>query len=84
MKVKLDAARERAMEETCRLYHAWLGYLLTRLGTDVLRVKVEDIRQALTTFHCDVTREGDAYVIRLTDAANGKGDRSHADDGAGA
>lgn len=65
-----------AMEETLRLYHAWLGYLLTLLRADTLRVKVGDIQTALEDFSCAVTREGDEYVIRLSQA--GKED---ADDG---
>ena len=62
-----------AMEETLRLYHAWLGYLLTLQGQEVLRVKAEDIRAALGTLSCTVTREGDEYVIRLS----GKEARDH-------
>lgn len=54
-----------AMAETLKLYHAWLGYLLTSGGRDVLRVKTEDIRRALETFSCSVEREGDEYIIRL-------------------
>ncbi len=54
-----------AMEETLKLYHAWLGYLLTRMQTDTLRVKVADIKSALDDFSCTVIREGDEYVIRL-------------------
>lgn len=54
-----------AMEETLRLYHAWLGYLLTRQGEEVLRVRAEDIRRALDALSCSVTREGEDYVIRL-------------------
>lgn len=54
-----------AVEETLRLYHAWLGYLLTRQGEADLRVKAEDIRAALDRFSCSVTREGEEYVIRL-------------------
>ncbi len=62
-----------AMEETLRLYHAWLGYLLTRQGEDVLRVKAADIRRALEALSCSVTREGDEYVIRL----QGGGEAEH-------
>lgn len=58
---------QKAMEETLRLYHAWLGYLLGRLGESTLHVKVEDIRQALNDFRCSVCREGDEYVICLRD-----------------
>ena len=53
------------MEETLKLYHAWLGYLLTRQQVNTLRVKAEDIRAALDSFSCTVTREGEEYVIRL-------------------
>ena len=57
-----------AVEETIRLYHAWLGYLLTRQGEQVLRVGVEDIRRALDALSCRVTREGEEYVICLQGA----------------
>ena len=54
-----------AVEEMLKLYHAWLGYLLTLQGDEALRVKSEDIRAALERFVCTVAREGDEYVIRL-------------------
>ena len=54
-----------AMEETLKLYHAWLGYLLTLIQADTLRVKASDITAALDRFTCTVTREGDEYVIHL-------------------
>lgn len=54
-----------AMEETLKLYHAWLGYLLTLIEADTLRVKVSDITAALDRFTCTVTREGEEYVIHL-------------------
>ena len=54
-----------AVEETLKIYHAWLGYLLTLIEADTLRVKASDITAALDRFTCSVTREGDEYVIRL-------------------
>lgn len=54
-----------AVEETLKLYHAWLGYLLSLIRADTLRVKASDITTALDKFSCTVTREGDEYVIRL-------------------
>ena len=54
-----------AMEETLKLYHAWLGYLLTLRGEGELRVRAEDIRAALGCFSCTVAKEGDEYVIRV-------------------
>ena len=54
-----------AMEETLKLYHAWLGYLLSLLDADTLRVKAADITAALDNFSCTVSREGEEYVIRL-------------------
>lgn len=54
-----------AVEETMKLYHAWLGYLLSLVQADTLRVKVSDITTALDCFTCTVTREGDEYVIRM-------------------
>ena len=54
-----------AIEETLKLYHAWLGYLLTLIEADTLRVKASDITSALDRFTCTVTREGEEYVIHL-------------------
>ena len=54
-----------ALEETLKLYHAWLGYLLTLVEADTLRVKASDITSALDRFTCTVTREGEEYVIHL-------------------
>lgn len=54
-----------AVEETLKLYHAWLGYLLTLIKADTIRVKASDITKALDNFTCTVSREGDEYVIRL-------------------
>lgn len=55
-----------AVEETLKLYHGWLGYLLTLVKADTLRVKASDITSALDTFTCTVTREGEEYVIHLS------------------
>ena len=54
-----------AVEETLKLYHGWLGYLLTLVKADTLRVKASDITAALDRFTCTVTREGEEYVIHL-------------------
>lgn len=54
-----------AVEQTLQLYHAWLGYLLTLVQADTLRVKASDITTALDRFTCSITREGDEYVIHL-------------------
>ena len=53
-----------AVEEIMKLYGAWLGYLLSLIREDTLRVKAADITAALDRFTCTVTREGDEYVIR--------------------
>ena len=54
-----------AVEETLKIYHAWLGYLLTLIEADTLRVKATDITSALDRFTCTVTKEGEEYVIHL-------------------
>lgn len=54
-----------AMEETLKLCHAWLGYLLIRQGEETIRVKAADIKRALKSLSCTVAAEGDEYVIRL-------------------
>lgn len=61
-----------AVEETLKLYHAWLGYLLTLVRADTLRVKAADITAALDSLTCTVTREGDEYVIHM-EKRNGHG-----------
>lgn len=68
-----EAGMTAAMEETLRLYHAWLGYLLTLQGQEVLRVKAADLRRALESLSCSVSREGEEYVIRL----QGGGEAAH-------
>ena len=54
---------DRAVSETLQLYHAWLGYLLRRLGQDEVRVPAAELRQALGHLACRVRREGGDYVI---------------------
>ncbi len=54
-----------ALDETLRLYHAWLAYLLTRLGEKIVRVEADELRRALADLSCAVSREDDAYIIRL-------------------
>ncbi len=56
-----------AVKEAMSVYSAWLAYLLTRLGESELRVPVADIAQALKSIRCDVSREGEDYVIRMKD-----------------
>ena len=63
-----------AVEETMKLYHAWLGYLLSLAQADTLRVKVTDITTALDRFTCTVTREGDEYIIRMEKRAGHDGE----------
>ena len=70
-KIHLYKPSPEAVEQTMKIYHAWLGYLLTRCEADTLRVKVSDITSALDNFTCTVSREGDEYVIRL-DRREGK------------
>ena len=62
---RTERVDSKAIEETLKLYHGWLGYLLTRMDEKTLRVPVKDIRSALDSFTCTVAREGDEYVIRL-------------------
>ncbi len=77
MKKRLvDEAMSPGMEEVVRLYHAWLGYLLRRLGEGTIRVAAGEIRRALEDFTCTVYREGEEYVICLDRG------REEAEDGA--
>lgn len=52
-----------AVSETLRLYHAWLGYLLRRLGQDEVRVSAAELGQAIGRLACRVRREDGDYVI---------------------
>lgn len=47
------------------LYRSWLAYLLLRLDEAEIRVPVADITEALKRLRCDVSREGEAYIIRM-------------------
>lgn len=57
---------DRAVLETFHLYHAWLGYLLRRLGEAEIRVPVAELTRALGETSCAARREGNEYVITLT------------------
>lgn len=56
-----------ATEELLDLYHAWLAYLLRAMDKSTLRVKVGDITEAIGRISCAVVREGDEYVITLSE-----------------
>ncbi len=55
-----------AVEELLTLYRAWLAYLLWRLGQSEFRVPAADITKALDALRCEVTREGEDYIIHMT------------------
>ena len=84
---KAGTGEDIAVRETIRLYHAWLGYLLRRLGEEEVRVPAGELRQALGRLTCRVGREGGDYVISFADSADaataGKetSDGSHSYDG---
>ncbi len=61
-----------AVSEAMCLYHAWLGYLLTRLGEKEVRVPAAALSRALGRLSCRVRRDGGDYVISFAD--NGEGD----------
>lgn len=78
----VDMTRDRqAVSEVMRLYTAWIAVLMKRLETDVLRVGVREITEALDGFSCAVSREEDEYVIRLGGAPEepASGDGKEAD-----
>lgn len=56
---------DRAVLETFQLYHAWLGYLLQRLGQEELRVPADQVKEAMGQLSCRARREGNEYVITL-------------------
>ena len=61
-----------AVEETIRLYHAWLAVLLGKLNAREVRVGVSEIKDALGKFQCSVAKEGDNYVICMEEDTNAK------------
>ena len=67
---KVGTGEDIAVRETIRLYHAWLGYLLRRLGEGEVRVPAGELRQALGRMTCRVGRAGGDYVISFTDSAD--------------
>ena len=54
-----------AVEELEKLYGGWVAYLLRRLGQERIRVSAKELAAAMEDFSCEVTREGEDYVIRL-------------------
>ncbi|MBQ9161730.1 MAG: hypothetical protein IJX74_00500 [Clostridia bacterium] len=67
----------KAYEELLRVYGAWLGYLLSRLGEGELRVDVSEISKGLDAACVSAWREGDEYVIRVDkkDVADNGGEK---------
>lgn len=61
-------AADRAVTEALQLYHAWLGYLLRRLGEQEVRVPVHALTEALGRLTCTVRREDGDYVIAFAEA----------------
>lgn len=59
------SATQDGMEETLRLYHAWLALLLEKLHTQEIRVGVGELKEALKQCRCSVSKEGDDYVIQM-------------------
>ncbi len=55
-----------AVRESLMLCQAWMAYLLTRLGSETLRVEASELRDALEHLSCRVSRDGTAYRIELT------------------
>jgi len=55
------------VEETIRLYHAWLAVLLAKLDAKEVRVGVNEIKEALGQFKCTIGKDGDSYIIYMGD-----------------
>ena len=55
----------KIVEEMTALYGGWLGYLLRRQGEETLRIKADDITNAMKTCSVSVTSDGGYYVITL-------------------
>lgn len=62
---------DRAVSEALRLYHAWLGYLLKRLGEQEVRVPARELAEALGRLSCTARREGEEYVISFVQLEEG-------------
>ena len=69
VKRKVNQKAVDAVEETLRLYHAWLAVLLMRCGEQEIRVSAAQLKEALGKLKCRVTREEGDYVIFLDQTA---------------
>ena len=67
-KSRANVRQADAVEETLRLYHAWLAVLLMRMGEEEIRVGADDIKNALGSLRCRVAKEGETYVICMDKA----------------
>jgi hypothetical protein len=54
-----------AYEQLMKVYGAWLGYFLCKLGKGEYRVSVGEISADLDKVSVSAWREGDEYVIRI-------------------
>lgn len=52
---------------------AWIGVLFKRLGVGEYRFKLKDISEGLGMLQFSAAREGDEYIVTLTDPEEGKG-----------
>ena len=59
--------REREVDEVLELYHAWFGVLLRHLGEGEHRIPQKEISQGLMEAHIHIRKEGDDYVISVSD-----------------
>lgn len=66
---KLTASEEKlGYGQLTDIYSAWLSYLLMMQGQGQMRVKVSDISERIGKFGCNAYRDGDEYVIKITEA----------------
>lgn len=68
MKKKNDRmVPQTAVNEMMDICVAWIGVLFRRLGVGEYRIHMKDISEGLGKLEFSAFREGDTYVVRLTD-----------------
>ena len=67
-KITRRAQRQRDVQELLDLYHAWFGVLLRHLGKGEHRIPQKEISQGLMDSHIHIRKEGDDYVISVSDS----------------
>ena len=76
LRVKRLEREAQGYSELIEIYSAWLGYLLAERGASELRVRAEDIKESISKYSCRAVREGDEYVISVTETTKAEEDEA--------